>query len=68
MTDIGRSHDSSYLLHGLEIWTQATIHAKYLLVNDGCHRHAAEGICEVFPQLDIVPAFNFIIKAVYSVN
>lgn len=68
MTDICRSQDSSYLVKGVEMRTQATIHAKYLLVDDGCHRHAAEGIIEVLPQIDIVPASNFIIKAVDSVN
>lgn len=46
---ICRSHDTPYLLHRVEVWTQATMHGKDLLVNYGCDRQAVEAVRECLP-------------------
>lgn len=56
------THDASYLLHGRQIWTQATVAAEDLLIHDGGHRQAVEAVRESFPQLDGVATFTFVIE------
>ena len=43
------------------------MHTENLFLNDSCHRHAVEAICEYFPQPDIESSFAFVIEAVYAV-
>jgi hypothetical protein len=46
-------HDSSDLLHGLEVWTEAAVAAEDLLVHDGRDRQTVEAVRERLPQLDV---------------
>lgn len=43
------------------------MHAEDFFINDRCHRHAVEAICEYFPQPDIESSFTFIIEAIDTV-
>ena len=67
-THICRPHYPTYLLHGVEIGTQPSMHCEYLFVNDSCYWQAIEAIGERFPQLDVVPPFTLIIKPIYSID
>ena len=46
---IGGTHDTSDLLHGVEIGAQATVHGEDLLVNDGGNGQAVEAVGERLP-------------------
>jgi hypothetical protein len=52
--DVGGSHDPLHLLHVLELGAEAAVHAENLLVDNGSHGKAVEGVCEGLPQLDVV--------------
>jgi len=44
------------------------VYAKYFLINDRGNWKTIEAIRERFPELDVVPALTFIIKAINSVD
>jgi hypothetical protein len=67
-TYVGWAHNPTYLLHGVEIGTQTTVHGEDLLVNDGCDGQAVEAISEGLPQLDVVPSLAFVVEAVDAVD
>lgn len=60
--DVSGSHYPPDLLHALEVWREAAVAAKYLLVNDCGYRQAVEAVCECLPQLYVVSAFALIIE------
>ena len=43
-TYVGGAHDTSDLLHGVEVGAQATVHGEDLLVNDGGNGQAVEAV------------------------
>lgn len=70
-TDVGNirwSHDSSDLLHGVQVGRQTAVHCEDFLVNDGCNGQAVEAVCERLPQFDVVPSFALIVETVDSVD
>lgn len=68
MAYIGGSHDSSDLLHGVEIGAQTTVHGEDLLIDDGGNGQAVEAVCECLPQLDVVSPLAFIVETVNAVD
>ena len=62
------AHDAAYLLHGVQVWTQSTMHSEDLLVDDGCDWEAVEAVCEGLPQLDVVSSFAFIVESVNTID
>ena len=65
---ISGTHDTSDLLHGVEVGTQTTVHGEDLLVNDGSNGQAVEAIGEGLPQLDVVPSLTFVVETVDTVD
>merc|ERR1719397_734630 len=55
-------HYPADLLHGLQVWTQASMTTENLFINDGSYGQTIKAICESFPQLYTVPPLAFIIK------
>ena len=49
------THDPLDLLHVLQLWAQAAVHAEDLFVHDGGHGQAVEAVRKRLPQLDVVP-------------
>ena len=67
-TYVGGAHDTSDLLHGVEVGAQATVHGEDLLVNDGGNGQAVEAVGESLPQLDVVSSLALIVETVYEVD
>ena len=67
-TYIGRTHDSSDLLHRIEIRAQTTVHGKNLLVDDSGDGKAVEAVGKGLPQFDIVATLAFIIETIDAVD
>lgn len=44
------------------------MHSENFLVNDGSNGQTVEAVGKCLPQLDIVPAFTFIVEAIDTVN
>lgn len=65
---VGRSHDASDLLHGLQVGREAAVAAEDLLVDDGCHGQAVKAVGERLPQLDVVASFALVVEAVDAVD
>lgn len=55
--DICWSHDALDLVHVLQVWAQATMAAKNLLINNGCDGQAIKAVSECLPQFDVVASF-----------
>ena len=68
VTYICWAHDATYLLHGIQIWTQPTMHGEDLLIDDSCDWETVEAVRKRLPQLDVVSSFAFIVEAVDSVD
>lgn len=67
-TYICRAHDSTDLLHRIQVWTQASVHGEDLLINDSCDWQAVEAIGECLPQLDVISPLTFIIESVDPID
>ena len=67
-TYICRAHDTTDLLHGIQIWTQPAMHCEDLLVNDCSNGQAIEAVREGLPQLDVVPPLALIVEPIYAVD
>ena len=68
MTYIGGAHDTSDLLHRVEVGTQTTVHGEDLLVNDGGNGQAVEAVGKCLPQLDVVSSLALIVETVDAVD
>ena len=68
MTYIGGAHDTSDLLHRVEVGTQTTVHGEDLLVNDGSNVQAVEAVGKGLPQLDVVSSLALIVETVDAVD
>lgn len=67
-TYISRAHNTSDLLHRVEVRAQATMHGEDLLVDDGGNGQAVEAVGEGLPQLDVIPSLALIIETVDAVD
>ncbi len=65
---IGRPHDTTNLLHGIQVRAEATVHRENLFVYNGSNWQAIEAVGESLPQLDVVSSFTFVVKAVDTVD
>merc|ERR1712187_160523 len=52
------------LIHVINLWRKSTMHADDLLIDEAANRHAIEHVAELFPELDIITAFAFVIEAI----
>ena len=68
MAYVCRSHNTSNLIHGVQIRTQPSVHTEYLFIDNGRNRHAVEHIGKGFPQLYVISSLAFIVEAVYTVH
>ena len=62
------SHDILDLLQILELWTQASMHAKNLLINQCCNGQGVENITENFPKSDGVASLALIIESIDTID
>lgn len=67
-TYISWAHDTTDLLHRVEIRTQTAMHREDLLVDDGSDGQAVEAIGERLPQLDIVSSLALIVETIDTVD
>jgi hypothetical protein len=67
-TYVGRAHNTSDLLHGVEVRAQTTVHGEDLLVNDSGDRKAVEAVGEGLPQLDVVASLALVVETVDAVD
>lgn len=67
-THVSWPHDPANLLHGVEVGTQAAVHSKDLLINDGGDRQAVKAVRERLPQLDVVPTLALVVETVDAVD
>jgi hypothetical protein len=44
------------------------VHAEYLVVDEGCNRHAVEHVLEFFPDADAISPLALVVESVDSVN
>lgn len=65
---IGWPHDTTNLLHGVQVRAEAAMHCKNFLVYDCSNWQAIEAVGECLPQLDIVSSLAFVIEAVDAVD
>jgi len=67
-TYVSWSHDTSNLLHRVQIWAKTSVHGEDLLVDDCCNGQAVETVRESFPKLDVVPPLALIVETVDAVD
>jgi hypothetical protein len=67
-TYICGTHDTPYLLHGVEVWAQATVHGEDFFINDGRDGQTVKAVREGLPQLDVVPSFALVVEAINAVD
>lgn len=67
-TYISGTHDTTDLLHRVEIGTQATVHGEDLLINDGRNGQTVEAVGESLPQLDVVSTLAFVVETIDTVD
>jgi hypothetical protein len=66
--DISRSHDTTDLLHRVEIGAETTVHGEDLLVNNGSNRETVEAVGKCLPELNVVATLALIIETIDTVN
>jgi len=52
----------------IQIWTESAVHTQYSIINYSTNRQYVKYTTEFSPQLDTVPSFALVIKAVHPVN
>ena len=65
---VGRAHNTSDLLHRVEIGAQAAVHGEDLLINDGGDGQAVEAVGESLPKLDVVASLALVVETVDAVD
>ena len=55
--DVSGAHNTSNLLHTLEIGAQTTMATENLFVNNCSHWQTIEAVRESFPQFDVISPF-----------
>ena len=66
--DIRRSLHFIDLLQRRQFRRQSAVHAQYFVVDDGHDGQAIEAIGKRLPQLDRVPSFALVVKAINSID
>jgi hypothetical protein len=67
-TYVSRAHNTTNLLHGVEIRAQTAVHGEDLLVDDSSDGQAVEAVRKCLPKLDVVAALAFVIEAIDTVD
>jgi hypothetical protein len=67
-TYVSRAHDTSDLLHGVEVGAQATMHGEDLFIDDGGDGQAVEAVGKCLPQLDVVASLALVVETVDTVD
>ena len=62
------AHDAADLLHGVQIWTQSSVHGEDLLINDSGNGQAVEAVGKCLPKLDVVSSLALIVEAIDAVD
>mmetsp|Transcript_5816 Transcript_5816/g.12256 ORF Transcript_5816/g.12256 Transcript_5816/m.12256 type:complete len:204 (+) Transcript_5816:632-1243(+) len=65
---IGGTDNALDLIQTGQFWTETSVHAKNLFVNDGGAGKAVEAIGESLPQLDSETSFALIVEAVDTID
>ena len=55
---VGWAHNALNLVHRRQLGGEPAVHAKDLLVDDGCDRKAVKAVRERLPELNVVAAFT----------
>jgi hypothetical protein len=66
--DIGRAHNALDLIQTGKFWTEASVHAKDLFIDNCSTRKAVEAIGKSLPELDAKASFALVIKAVDPID
>lgn len=67
-TYIGGTHDTTDLLHRVQIGAETTVHGENLLINDCSDGQAVEAVRKCLPQLNVVTALALVVEAIDSVD
>lgn len=67
-TYVSWAHDTTYLLHRVQIRAETAVHCEDLLINNGCDRQAVEAVSEGFPQLNVVSSLALVVEAIDAVD
>lgn len=67
-TYVSRSHDSTNLLHRVQIGAQTTVHGENLFIDDGGNWQAVEAVGERLPQFDVVSSLALVVEAIDTVD
>ena len=68
MTHIGGPHDTSDLLHRVQVRAQTSVHCEDLLIDDRSNWQAVEAVSECLPKLDVVPSLALVVEPVNTVD
>ena len=52
----------------IQIWTEASVHTKNLVVDNSAYRDDVEAKSKLLPYLDIVPSLALIVEPIHSVD
>lgn len=66
--DISRAHDTSDLLHRVQVRAETTVHGEDLLVDNSGDRKAVEAVSECLPELDVVSALALVVETIDTVD
>ena len=67
-TYISRSHDTTDLLHRVQVWAKTTMHGKDLLVNDSGNWKTVEAVRKGLPEFDIVSSLTLVVEPVDPID
>jgi len=63
-----RSHDTTDLLHALQVRAEAAVAAENLFIDYGRHGQTVEAVSECLPELYVVAALALVVEAIYPVD
>ena len=67
-TYICGSHDTTDLLHRVQIWAKTTMHGKDLLVNDSRNWKTVEAVRKGLPEFDVISPLTLIVEPVDPID
>jgi hypothetical protein len=66
--DIGRAHNALHLIQTGKFWTETSVHAKDLFIDNCSTREAVEAVGKSLPELDTEASFTLVVKAVNPID
>jgi hypothetical protein len=66
--DIGRAHNALHLIQTGKFWTETSVHAKDLFINNCSTREAVEAVGKSLPELDSEASFALVVKAINPID